>query len=117
MYQPTCLGAPPHCGFPTLNAPRYVPGSAMTPKDLKDLDFCLKNIDFDWVALSFVQEAADILQLRGLMGDHPGKVIAKIEKPSAITNLKAITDVCDGIMVRPFSPRSLPHEPLAVSYS
>jgi pyruvate kinase len=33
------------------------------------------------------------------MGSHPGKVIAKIEKPSAITNLRAITDVCDGIMV------------------
>jgi len=77
----------------------YVPGSAMTPKDLKDLDFCLKNIDFDWVALSFVQEAVDILELRKLMGDHPGKVIAKIEKPSAIDNLVAITDVCDGIMV------------------
>jgi len=77
----------------------YVPGSAMTPKDIKDLDFCLKNIDFDWVALSFVQEAVDIEQLRKLMGDHPGKVIAKIEKPSAITNIKAITDVCDGIMV------------------
>lgn len=77
----------------------YVPGSAMTPKDLADLDFCLKNIDFDWVALSFVQKADDILQLRKLMGDHPGKVLAKIEKPSAIDNLESITDVCDGIMV------------------
>lgn len=77
----------------------YVPGSALTPKDLKDLDFCLKNIDFDWVALSFVQQQDDILQLRELMGDHPGQVLAKIEKPSAIDNLKEITDVCDGIMV------------------
>jgi len=77
----------------------FVPGSALTAKDKKDLDFCLKNIDFDWVALSFVQEAGDILQLRELMGDHPGKVIAKIEKPSAIDNIRAITDVCDGIMV------------------
>mmetsp|Transcript_71193 Transcript_71193/g.161126 ORF Transcript_71193/g.161126 Transcript_71193/m.161126 type:complete len:559 (+) Transcript_71193:136-1812(+) len=77
----------------------YVPGSALTPKDLKDLQLCLDEIDFDWVALSFVQEAADILQLRELMGDHPGKVIAKIEKPNAIDNLKEITDVCDGIMV------------------
>jgi len=77
----------------------FVPGSALTPKDLADLDFCLKNIDFDWVALSFVQEAGDIMQLRALMGDHPGKVIAKIEKPSAIDNIRAITDVCDGIMV------------------
>lgn len=77
----------------------YVPGSAMTPKDKEDLQLCLDKIDFDWVALSFVQEAEDILELRRRMGDHPGKVIAKIEKPSAIDNLKAITDVCDGIMV------------------
>merc|ERR1712070_110524 len=77
----------------------YVPGSALTPKDLKDLQFCLDNIDFDWVALSFVQQPDDIMQLRGLMGDHPGKVLAKIEKPSAIDNLKPIVDVCDGIMV------------------
>jgi len=77
----------------------YVDGAAMTPKDLKDLDFCLKNIDFDWVALSFVQKQEDILQLRELMGDHKGKVLAKIEKPSAIDNLESITDVCDGIMV------------------
>lgn len=77
----------------------YVPGSAMTPKDKEDLQLCLDKIDFDWVALSFVQEAEDILELRRRMGDHPGKVIAKIEKPSAIDNLQAITDVCDGIMV------------------
>lgn len=77
----------------------YVPGSALTPKDLTDLEYCLQNIDFDWVALSFVQKADDIMQLRGLMGDHPGKVIAKIEKPLAIDNLKSIVDVCDGIMV------------------
>jgi pyruvate kinase len=77
----------------------YVDGAAMTPKDINDLEFCLKNIDFDWVALSFVQKQEDILQLRDMMGDHKGKVLAKIEKPSAIDNLKSITDVCDGIMV------------------
>ena len=77
----------------------YVDGAAMTPKDIKDLEFCLKNIDFDWVALSFVQKQEDILQLRDMMGDHKGKVLAKIEKPSAMDNLKSITDVCDGIMV------------------
>ena len=46
-----------------------------------------------------MQKQEDILQLRGMMGDHKGKVLAKIEKPSAIDNLKEITDVCDGIMV------------------
>jgi len=56
----------------------FVPGSALTPKDIMDLYFCLKNIDFNWVALSFVQEAGDIMQLRELMGDHPGKVIASL---------------------------------------
>ena len=39
------------------------------------------------------------MQLRDLMKGHPGKVLAKIEKPSAIDNLKSIVDVCDGIMV------------------
>ena len=70
----------------------FVPGSAMTDKDTADLQFCLDHIDFDWVALSFVQRDADILGLRQLLdaAGHPAKVMAKIEKPAAIQNLPSI---------------------------
>ena len=77
----------------------FVPGSAMTKKDLADLQFCVANIDFDWVALSFVQRDDDVLGLRELLGQHPAKVLAKLEKPAALDNLASIVAVCDAIMV------------------
>jgi pyruvate kinase len=74
-----------------------IPVPALTPKDEADVDFALK-IGVDWVALSFVQRAADVAALRKIVGDR-AQVIAKIEKPAAINDLEAILDVSDGIMV------------------
>ena len=73
---------------------------SMTEKDHEDLLFGLKN-NVDYVALSFVREAKDILKVKEIIKDS-GKntpVIAKIEKHEAIDNIDDILDVSDGIMV------------------
>jgi len=74
--------------------------SAVTEKDESDLTFGLEN-GVDFVALSFVRKADDIVHLRELM-EKRGKVlpiIAKIEKPEALENIDEIISVSDGIMV------------------
>jgi pyruvate kinase len=73
---------------------------AITHKDTKDILFGLER-DVDFIALSFVREAADIQQLKGLMGDKVGKVkiIAKIEDQEGVRNLEEIIKESDGIMV------------------
>ncbi len=74
-----------------------IPVPALTPKDRKDLDFALR-IGVDWIALSFVQHAGDVAELRKLVNGR-ALIIAKIEKPAALEHLEAILDVSDGLMV------------------
>ncbi|MEM8794832.1 MAG: pyruvate kinase [Pseudomonadota bacterium] len=69
----------------------------ITEKDLEDLRFALE-LGVDWVAMSFVQHANDIQSLKSLIGDQ-AKIVAKIEKPVAVTNIDSILDVTDAIMV------------------
>lgn len=71
--------------------------SPLTGKDRRDLTFGLQ-LGVDWVALSFVQRPEDIVEARELIG---GKafLMAKIEKPSAVTHLEEIAKLCDAIMV------------------
>lgn len=73
---------------------------AATEKDLKDLRWGVKN-GVDYVALSFVNNAEDVKRLKDeisrLRGDQ--RVIAKIERKSAILDIEAILEVTDGIMV------------------
>lgn len=73
---------------------------ALTEKDRKDLVVGL-SCEVDFVALSFVRDAKDILELRELIGDHwpPPMVIAKLEKPEAVDHLEEILDVTDGVMI------------------
>jgi pyruvate kinase len=73
---------------------------ALTEKDKADLAFGLKY-DVDFVALSFVRDAQDILLLREYIGEHwpPVLVIAKLEKPEAMEHLEDILDVTDGVMI------------------
>ncbi|VAW33447.1 Pyruvate kinase [hydrothermal vent metagenome] len=84
-----------------VNAPgTELPISSITEKDKEDLKLiCALKLDF--VALSFVRTAVDILELRELMAalDSNIPIIAKIEKKEAIENLEAIRDVADGMMV------------------
>ncbi len=81
-----------------VNLPNLVlPMSPMTPKDHKDLVFGL-SLGVDWVALSFVQHANDIAELKKLVAGR-GAVMAKLEKPQAIEHLDEIIEQSDGIMV------------------
>ncbi len=74
---------------------------ALTEKDIEDAIFAI-SLDVDWIALSFVRHAEDLIQLRDLIlkhGDHKIPIIAKIEKPEAVENIDKIVAHCDGLMV------------------
>ncbi len=71
--------------------------SPLTAKDHVDLEFGLQQ-GVDWIALSFVQQPSDIDELRERVGSQV-KLMAKLEKPSAISNLDAIVERADAIMV------------------
>jgi pyruvate kinase len=84
-----------------VNAPGVdLPISCMTEKDVIDLELIFE-LDFDYIALSFVRTVYDIQELRGLMAGRMRQIpiIAKIEKSEAIDNLIAIRDAADGMMV------------------
>ncbi|MDP4823882.1 MAG: pyruvate kinase, partial [Aestuariivirgaceae bacterium] len=74
-----------------------IPLAALTPKDRADLD-AAAELGVDWIALSFVQRAEDVAEARKLIAGRAG-IMAKIEKPSAITHLEAILELSDGIMI------------------
>ncbi len=73
---------------------------ALTEKDLIDLEFIIEK-ELDWVALSFVRSVDDIIILRSKLTDKKSKtkIIAKIEKPEALLNIRDIIVESDGIMV------------------
>ncbi|MBN1430303.1 MAG: pyruvate kinase [Anaerolineae bacterium] len=76
---------------------------SLTEKDLADLDFCLQQ-GLDWVALSFVRSADDVLRVKQHIATHcqpdsPIRVIAKIEKPQALNDIDAIINAADAIMI------------------
>ena len=74
---------------------------ALTEKDIEDAIFAI-SLDVDWIALSFVRHAEDLMQLRDLIAkhaDHKIPIIAKIEKPEAVENIDKIVAHCDGLMV------------------
>lgn len=92
-------------GFLTSNKGINLPtgtikAEAITDKDYKDLIFGLKN-NVDYVALSFVRSAKDILSLKKIISKEKKNtpVIAKIEKHEALKDIERIMDVSDGIMV------------------
>jgi pyruvate kinase len=71
--------------------------SSMTEKDHADLDAGL-NEGVDWVAVSFVQRADDVAEVKKLVRGR-AFVMAKIEKPQAISRLEEIIEISDGLMV------------------
>ena len=78
----------------------YLSVKAMTDKDRKDLIFGLDQ-GVDWVALSFVRNPQDVLEIKELIS-NAGKVvpvIAKIEKHEAIDQMESILPLCDGVMI------------------
>ena len=91
----------------TLTSRRHInlPGvrinlPALTDKDKHDIQLAL-DLDFQYIALSFVREASDIQQLRSLLSEknHSIHIIAKIEDQSAVKNIDAIIEAADAIMV------------------
>ncbi|MBL6659978.1 MAG: pyruvate kinase [Crocinitomicaceae bacterium] len=73
---------------------------SLTQKDESDLDFAIAQ-DVDWIGLSFVRTAEDIVDLKQRISTQGGKarVIAKIEKPEALACIDEIVEVSDGLMV------------------
>lgn len=73
---------------------------AITDKDRRDIQFGMQQ-GVDFIALSFVRQAADVNQLRELLGDRSNdiKIIAKLEDQEGITNMVDIIDAADGVMV------------------
>jgi pyruvate kinase len=77
-----------------------VSAPALTDKDLEDVSFCVRE-QLDFIALSFVRQASDIVQLKRYVKSLKSniRIIAKIEKPEAISDFATILNVADGIMV------------------
>src|SRR6266550_1120308 len=90
------LGSRRHINLPGVK----VSLPALTAKDIKDIKLGLE-VGVDFIALSFVREARDLLQLRELFGDRTDRplVIAKIEDQQAVANLEEIIREADAIMV------------------
>ncbi|MDP6211846.1 MAG: pyruvate kinase [SAR324 cluster bacterium] len=73
---------------------------AITKKDRRDIEFGIAR-DVDYIALSFVREAADVFQLKELLGNKVGKIkiVAKIEDEEGVNNVNEIIEEVDGVMV------------------
>jgi len=81
-----------------VNVPDVVlPVTALSPKDRRDLEFAC-GLGIDWLALSFVQRAADVHEARALAGGRAA-ILSKIEKPAGVDAFDAILEASDGIMV------------------
>lgn len=78
--------------------------SSLTPKDIKDLRWGLKQ-GVDFVALSFVRTAADLNAARQMIvkylpkGAAAPKLVCKVEKPEAVKHINQIVNACDVVMV------------------
>jgi len=72
----------------------------LTPKDIEDLDVALKA-GVEWIGLSFVRNAQDVLELRSRISASGKKafIISKIEKPEAVVDIDNILNVTDAVMV------------------
>ena len=74
---------------------------ALTEKDIEDAIYACQ-LKVDWIALSFVRHAEDLMVLQELIkehSDHKIPIIAKIEKPEGVANIDKIVAYCDGLMV------------------
>ncbi|CAL68326.1 pyruvate kinase [Christiangramia forsetii] len=74
---------------------------ALTEKDVKDAIFACE-MGVDWMALSFVRHAEDLIELQNIIKQHSKykiPIVAKIEKPEGVANIDKIVAYCDGLMV------------------
>ena len=78
-----------------------ITGGALTPDDRKDVAFAVGH-GVDFIGLSFINDASDLVLARGVAGAHGSNVpglIAKIERPEALNNVNDIAQQADGLMV------------------
>lgn len=77
-----------------------ISAASLSEKDKDDLAFIFRH-NINWIALSFVRSADEIVQLQGIINfnKHHAKVIAKIERPEAVKNIDEIIRASDAIMV------------------
>jgi pyruvate kinase len=94
-----------HGGWLTDNKGMNLPGVSvsapcMTPKDIEDAEFSI-SLGVDFIALSFVRTAEDVMQLQKLVAtaENVPHIVAKIEKPEALENAEEILKVADVVMV------------------
>ena len=81
-----------------VNVPNVVLSvAALTEKDREDLEFALEN-GADWVGLSFIQQPEDVAAVRDIV-DGRIAIMAKLEKPMAMTRLDDIIELSDAVMV------------------
>ena len=81
-----------------VNIPDAIlPISSLTLKDKSDLNKAL-DMGVDWIAQSFIQSVDDVKELKKIINNR-ASIIAKIEKPSAVKNIKDIIEEADGIMI------------------
>lgn len=75
--------------------------SPVTEKDHRDVEFAVKELEIDMIALSFVQSSEDVATLRGALSELQSSIpiIAKIERRHALGELGAILDASDAVMV------------------
>jgi pyruvate kinase len=79
----------------------FIGGGSLTPGDREDIQFAVKQ-DVDFLGLSFINDASDLVMARGVAAAHgasPPGLIAKIERPDALQNVRDIAQQADGIMV------------------
>ena len=83
----------------SINVPETkLTGSSITDKDKRDLEFLMET-GVDWVALSFISTAAEIHEVRQIIGDRPIKIMAKIERRAALDNMQEIIVASDAVMI------------------
>lgn len=73
---------------------------SLTEKDIRDAHFAIQH-EVDWLALSFVRSATDIMDLHDIVKQYKNQpwIIAKIEKPEALRDIDQIIDMSKGIMI------------------
>jgi len=82
-----------------INVPSLViKGSVLNEKDKSDIVFAEKS-EVDYIALSFLRDAKDVVEARDFINDKKIKIIAKIERPEALRNIDEIIEAADAIMV------------------
>ena len=82
-----------------VNVPSLeISSSILNAKDKADIEFAV-NAGVDYIALSFLRNSADVKEARKFLGKAKVKIIAKIERPEALKNIKEIVDESDIIMI------------------